>query len=318
MKRETRAPCRGRNHLFVRSLALAPWCTRTRRRERRGDRRSLACSSMTPQPHPRSRRDVLRAHPEIRSLFGNDPRTASITYAVVAGQLAIAWTFQRLADAGSRWSAWWVIAVTAYAIGAFAAKWSGVAVHESSHNLVYRTTRQNLLFAIIANIPVLVPSAATFRRHHLAHHSFMGITGRDNDLPTAAEVDVVGRSPMRKLVWLFFYVFFGTLGRGFVRRPTRWEILNIAVQVAANIAIVQLAGWTAVAYLALSVFFGFGLHPVAGHFIHEHYLWDDQQGDLFVLRPAQQADAESWLSRRASRFSDDTFGPPPRASCDRE
>lgn len=229
------------------------------------------------EPHARRRREILGALPEIRSLFGHDPRTALVTYAVVAGQLGIAYAFQRLSDAGSPWGSVWMIALTAYVIGAFAAKWSGVAIHESSHNLVYRTTRQNLLFSFIANIPVLVPSAAPFRRHHLAHHSSMGITGRDNDLPSEREIRVVGRSPLRKLVWLAFYVVFGTLARGFVKRPTRWELVNIAVQLAANIAIVGLAGWTAVLYLALSVFFGFGLHPVAGHFIHEHYLWNPEQ-----------------------------------------
>jgi sphingolipid delta-4 desaturase len=229
------------------------------------------------EPHARRRRDILRDYPEIRSLFGNDPRIALVTCAVVVGQLGIAFALQRLADAGSRWGSFLVVALVAYAIGAFAAKWSGVAIHESSHNLVLRTTRQNLFFSFVANIPVLVPSAAAFRRHHLTHHSAMGITGRDNDLPTEHEVRIVGRSPLRKLVWLAFYVVFGTLARGFVRRPTRWELVNIAIQLAANVAIVAFGGWTAVLYLALSVFFGFGLHPVAGHFIHEHYLWDDAQ-----------------------------------------
>ncbi len=229
------------------------------------------------EPHARRRRTILEARPEIRTLYGHDGRTAWVTYAVVAGQLGIATVFQRLAEAGSRWSAWWVIALTAYAVGAFAAKWCGVAIHESTHNLVYRTTRQNLLFAIVANIPVLVPSAAPFRRHHLAHHSWMGIPGRDNDLPSTREIDVVGRSPVRKLAWLFLYVFFATLARGFLRKPTRWELANIAVQLGANAAFFAFTGWTAFLYLALSVFFGFGLHPVAGHFIHEHYLWNDEQ-----------------------------------------
>jgi sphingolipid 4-desaturase/C4-monooxygenase len=237
------------------------------------------------EPHARRRREILAEHPEIRALFGHDPRTALVTYAVVAGQLGIAFAFQRLADRGSAWASFWIIAVVAYVVGAFAAKWSGVAIHESSHNLVYRTTRQNLLFSFVANIPVLVPSAAAFRRHHHAHHSSMGIPDRDNDLPSEREVRIVGRSPVRKLVWLAFYVFFGTLARGFVRRPTRWELVNGALQLAANVAIVALGGWTAILYLALSVFFGFGLHPVAGHFIHEHYLWNAEQESYSYYGP---------------------------------
>jgi sphingolipid 4-desaturase/C4-monooxygenase len=229
------------------------------------------------EPHARRRRKILEQHPEVRALSGHDPRTAAITYCVVVLQLGIAIALQRIHDAGSRWSAWWVIALAAYGIGAFAAKWSGVAIHESSHDLVYRTTRANRLLALVANIPVLVPSAMPFRRHHLAHHAFMGIPERDNDLPSEREIRVVGRSALRKLVWLVFYVFFATLARGFLRRPSRWEKVNIAVQLVANVAIVHFAGWTAVSYLALSVFFGFGLHPVAGHFIHEHYLWSEAQ-----------------------------------------
>jgi len=230
-----------------------------------------------PEPHRRRHHEILRRYPQIRSLYGHDPRTGAITYAVVAAQLGIAYALQRLADAGSLFGAWWSIAIAAYAVGAFAAKWSGVAIHESSHNLVYRTTRQNMAFAFFANLPVLVPAAAFFRRYHLDHHAYMGVQGRDNDLPTRWEVKLVGRSSLLKLVWVFFFVFFGTLARGFVKRPNRWEVANVLVQVAFDIALVAWLGWTGIAYLALSLVFAFGLHPVAGNFIHEHYLWNGHQ-----------------------------------------
>ncbi len=223
-----------------------------------------------PEPHAARRRAMLKEHPEIRSLFGHDVRTAWITYAVVLGQLGMAYAMERLAS-------WSLIVATAWLVGAFAAKWSGVAIHESSHNLVYRTRTQNLVFSIVANIPVLVPSAIPFRRRHRDHHAHMGIRGIDNDLPTRFEERVVGTCALAKLVWLSLYVFFGTLARGFLNRPTRWEIANVVVQVACDVAIVCFIGWTGTAYLALSIFFGFGLHPVAGHFIHEHYLWSDEQ-----------------------------------------
>ena len=213
---------------------------------------------------------MLQEHPEIRSLFGHDVRTAWITYGVVAGQLVIAYVMSRVGS-------WPLLVATSWLVGAFGAKWSGVAIHESSHNLVYRTRRANLVFSIVANIPVLVPSAIAFRRRHADHHAHMGIRGLDNDLPTRMEERAVGTSAKRKLLWLTLYVFFGTLARGFLNKPTRWEIANVLVQAIADVALYRVVGPLGIAYLALSIFFGFGLHPVAGHFIHEHYLWDSEQ-----------------------------------------
>jgi len=229
------------------------------------------------EPHRHRHHEILRRYPQIRSLYGNDPRTAAITYAVVLAQLGIAVGFQRLADAGAPLGEWWAVAIVAYLAGAFAAKWCGVAIHESSHNLVYRTTRRNLAFAFVANLPVLVPAAAFFRRYHLDHHAFMGVPGRDNDLPTRWEVKLVGRSSILKLVWLFCFVVFGTLARGFVKWPNRWEVANVLILAAFDVVVVSWLGWTAVVYLALSLVFSFGLHPVAGNFIHEHYLWNGRQ-----------------------------------------
>jgi sphingolipid delta-4 desaturase len=229
------------------------------------------------EPHRGRHHEILRRHPEIRSLYGHDPRTGAITYAVVVAQLGIACALQRLADAGSLWGAWWSVAIAAYAVGAFAAKWCGVAIHESSHNLVYRTTPHNLAFAFVANLPVLVPAAAFFRRYHLDHHAFMGVHGRDNDLPTRWELVLVGRSSLLKLLWVCLFVIFGTLARGFVKWPNRWEVANALIQLAVDVVLFEWLGWTAIVYLALSLAFSFGLHPVAGNFIHEHYLWNGHQ-----------------------------------------
>ena len=230
-----------------------------------------------PEPHRDRRRAILASHPGVRALYGHDVRTAWTTYAVIVAQLGIAAALGRAARAGHWLGSFWVVALVAYGVGAFAAKWSGVAIHEAAHNLVYRTARQNKLFALVANVPVLVPSAAAFRRYHRDHHRYMGVAGLDNDLPSRWEIRVVGASPVRKALWLVVYLFAGTLGRGFVRRPSRGEWLNVATQLAADALIVALFGWTAVLYLALSTLFGFGPHPVAGHFIHEHYLWHGEQ-----------------------------------------
>ena len=57
---------------------------------------------------------------------------------------------------------------------------------------------------------------------------------------------------------------------------TKIHLLNVIVQIAFNSAIVKFAGSKALAYLILSSFLAGSLHPCAGHFIAEHYVFDKQ------------------------------------------
>lgn len=54
---------------------------------------------------------------------------------------------------------------------------------------------------------------------------------------------------------------------------TKIHALNVAVQLAFDFALVKLAGPKALAYLILSSFLAGSLHPCAGHFIAEHYVF---------------------------------------------
>jgi len=56
---------------------------------------------------------------------------------------------------------------------------------------------------------------------------------------------------------------------------SRAELLNGVAMAIINVALWQLIGPTALLYLGL--FFAHGLHPVAAHFIHEHYLFAGEQ-----------------------------------------
>lgn len=73
-----------------------------------------------------------------------------------------------------------------------------------------------------------------------------------------------------------FQILFYALRPGFVRsqKPTRWHFINIFVQLAFNYAIYTAFGPRPLIYFILSSFFAGSLHPLAGHFIAEHYLWD--------------------------------------------
>jgi sphingolipid 4-desaturase/C4-monooxygenase len=231
-----------------------------------------------PEPHGPRRRALLLRHPELRELVGHSYLTSAIIFAIVAVQLVIAALVQAGANAGAWTGSWWFVVILAYAVGATLNHWAGMGIHEASHRLVARTRLGNRLVALVANIPIVFPAAMSFWRYHGDHHRHLGIEGIDNDLASAAEIRVVGRSPWRKALWLLLYPVFAAGARGFVRKPERWEMIGLAAQLVEAFLIQQFIGKTGLVYLALSTFFGFGLlHPVAAHFIHEHYIWKPGQ-----------------------------------------
>ncbi len=220
------------------------------------------------EPHVPRRKLLILRHPEIRKLFGYDSRQSYAIIFLVLLQLALAASMKGVqAHAG-----WLPVAILAYVIGAVLNHALAMGVHEASHHLVASTPVRNRWMAIFADIPVVLPGAMSFWRYHADHHRYLGIERRDNDLPSRFEVRWLGNSALAKSLWLFFYFFFAVFGRGFLNRPNRWEMINfLVVGVTTNLLLWFFLGPVSVVYLLLSTFFGFGLHPVAGHFIHEHY-----------------------------------------------
>ena len=216
------------------------------------------------EPHAARRRQILAKYPEIRELFGYCTRTKYIVSVAVAAQLLIAYL---LRDAS-----WLVVLVAAYTVGGVINHALLLALHELSHNLGFKKPWANRLFALFANLPMGIPAAVTFRHYHLLHHRFQGLEGVDTDLPTAFEGRVFSSTVM-KAVWMFLQPFFYSL-RPLVVRPRAlgpWEIANLIVQVLFDICIWYFLGVKALVYLPLGALLSMGLHPVAGHFISEHY-----------------------------------------------
>lgn len=80
-----------------------------------------------------------------------------------------------------------------------------------------------------------------------------------------------------------FQILFYALRPTFVRsqRLTRWHILNIIAQAIFDYTLVSYFGPRPLVYLIASSFFAGSLHPCAGHFIAEHYLWDGMEQETF-------------------------------------
>lgn len=72
-------------------------------------------------------------------------------------------------------------------------------------------------------LPLVFPSVS-FCRHHVEHHSYLGVIGRDLDLAPLVEVDWVGHSRLRKMFWKSMYMF------SYGLRPLGWAIKEVRLE----------------------------------------------------------------------------------------
>jgi sphingolipid delta-4 desaturase len=178
----------------------------------------------------------------------------------------------------------WLVLALAYTVGAFASHGLFVMIHECAHRLVFRRRRPNVLAGLFANLPLFVPGSFSFQKYHLKHHSNQGVYELDADIPSEWEARFVGRSALRKALWLLLYPLFQT-ARSFrvkeVPPLDAWTLTNLAIQIGVNLAVYFLLGPKALAYLALALFFSIGLHPLGARWIQRHYLVGDGEQETF-------------------------------------
>ncbi|KAF2142303.1 uncharacterized protein K452DRAFT_286737 [Aplosporella prunicola CBS 121167] len=228
----------------------------------------------TEEPHRTRRMAIIKAHPEVTKLCGPEPMTKYVVAGVVALQVGCAWALRN--SPVFSWPFW----LTAYIIGATANQNIFLAIHEISHNLAFRSPLANRLLAIFANLPIGIPYSASFRPYHLTHHKSLGVDGLDTDLPTAFEA-VFLDSVLGKAFFATFQIFFYALRPMFIYQIpiTGIHLLNILVQVLFDVVLVRTAGANALWYLIASSFLAGSLHPCAGHFIAEHYVFERPSPD---------------------------------------
>ncbi len=232
--------------------------------------------SVRPEPHRDRTKQILRRHPEIRALIGPAPFTFWCILGLVGLQFGVAWF---VADRPM-----WLVLALAYTVGAFASHGLFVMIHECAHRLVFRRRKPNVLTGLVANLPLFVPGSFSFQKYHLKHHSNQGVYELDADIPSEWEARLVGRSPLRKALWLLLYPLFQT-ARSFrvkdVPPIDAWTLTNLAIQIGVNLAVYLLWGPKSLAYLALALFFSIGLHPLGARWIQRHYLVGDGEQETF-------------------------------------
>jgi sphingolipid 4-desaturase/C4-monooxygenase len=227
------------------------------------------------QPHPERTRAILKAHPEVKKLFGRNPWTAALMVGILALQTGLAYWVGSLG-----WSYWWVLLLTAYCIGAFANHAMYVIIHEATHNLVFTSKIWNRWVAIFADLPNTVPGSMGFNVYHLKHHAHQGDYDYDADIAGRWEARLIGNSAFGKAFWLLLFPVFQ------VTRPPRlkainmwskWTWINLACALTYNGLVIYFFGWMGFLYLVASFMFSIGLHPVGARWIQEHYTTDSGQ-----------------------------------------
>jgi len=190
-------------------------------------------------------------------------------------RLAIGWAPTVAPAAGPSWG--WIV-LLAYAIGGTVNHTLQLAVHELSHNLCFESLIGNKLLAIFANFVTGVPSAVMFQKYHMEHHAFQGVDGVDTDVPTVAEVKFF-TNMAKKVLWLLMQPAFYGLRPLLVKpkQPTVWEFINGSTVFLFDYCIAHYIGGRAMAYLIIGTLLGLGIHPCAGHFIAEHYVFTPGQ-----------------------------------------
>jgi sphingolipid delta-4 desaturase len=222
------------------------------------------------EPHFQRRKEIIQKHPEVTKLFGINPRLKYWTVALVVAQLTIAYFAVNLH--------WLPFLLVTYLAGATIAHALFLAIHEITHDLAFKNKKYNNWLALVANIPIVLPYAMSFKVYHALHHYDQGRDGVDVDIPTETEAKIF-RGFFGKFAWFLHQIAFYALRPLFVKpiKPEKWQIINAVFQLSTIGLFLYFAGWAALGYLLLSLLLAGGLHPTSGHFISEHYVMHEGQ-----------------------------------------
>ena len=155
--------------------------------------------SASPEPHRLRTLQILKQYPEVKKLMGKNPLTMFAIVGLVGGMIVLSYFVKD--------SPWWVVLLVAYGVGAFFNHALFVMIHECSHHLLFKSKTMNYMASILANLPHTVPTAVSFARYHIKHHSFQGVHELDADLPDFWEARLINNSFLEKHSGFYFSLF---------------------------------------------------------------------------------------------------------------
>lgn len=222
----------------------------------------------TEEPHASRRKIILEKYPQIKKLFGYDPNFKYVASGMVLVQFLMLFVMK-----GQSWP---VTLLAAYCFGGVINHSLALAIHEISHSLAFGHARPmaNRLFGYFCNLPLGVPMSISFKKYHLEHHRYQGDEVIDTDLPTLIEAKLFCTT-FGKFCWVVLQPFFYMIRPLIVnpKPPNQLEVINLGIQLVFDAIVVYFFGWRVLFYLIIGTLLAMGLHPVAGHFISEHYMF---------------------------------------------
>lgn len=222
--------------------------------------------SYTDEPHASRRKEILAKYPQMKELFGPDPYMKYLVPLIVTFQLVSAYYISQLPG--------YMIFILAWALAGTVNHNLSLAMHEISHNLSFGHSkpRMNRFLGMVANIPLCVPASITFKKYHLDHHKYQGDEELDVDIPSHFE-GYMFYNTFTKLIWVLLQPLFYSIRPLFMNpKPMEpLEVVNTIWTLSWNYFIYNFLGGWALVYLLAGTLLGMGLHPMAGHFISEHY-----------------------------------------------
>lgn len=222
--------------------------------------------SFTDEPHASRRREIRKKYgKKISELEGHDPKLKWVVLLCVAVQMGTCYL-------ASRTDSLMLYFALMYVVGGTLNNTLGLSLHELSHGLGFKKMSHNVYFGIFANLPLGIPISVSFRKYHLEHHRFQGEDMVDSDIPSSWELSVFNSAPM-KFLWCILNPLFYAIRPLFVlpKTPSSLEIANYVIQIVFDLILWYVWGFKATAYLVFGTLLGLGFHPIAGHFIAEHY-----------------------------------------------
>lgn len=233
------------------------------------------------EPHVQRRQDILKAHPEVKELFGINPKMKYFTLLWVSLHMTIAaFSYQLISIS------WILFFLISYIVGSTIVHAMFLSVHEITHDLAFEKKSHNNFFSFFANIPMIFPYAMAFKYYHGVHHWSQGTDGEDTDIPTLGEA-MLFRGFIGKVIWFISQILFYALRPMIVKKLkiNKWVVYNFIFQISAMtlffgglaIYVSTAAALSALFYLLVSLLFAGGLNPVSGHFISEHYVFEEGQ-----------------------------------------
>ena len=219
------------------------------------------------EPHTIRRKALLEKYPQIEKLFKKDPLiTLSFVILIHIIQLFTCFCFY-FYDISFKY-----IFIYALFIGAIFNHGLFVLYHDITHFNCFYSQTFNQLAAIFTNLPQIIPSAIGFGRYHRDHHSYLGDSIKDPDIPTVFEINLLQTKLTRLFYILFMPLFYGL--RPYFKAPksiSLMEALNIISCLIYSLIIFKCFSIYSIYYLLLCTWFGLSVHPVGAHVIAEHY-----------------------------------------------